>query len=761
MIALSSIKLIWETYLLNEPTGSTRTQISENLDLAFTVIFSAELAIKAISLGVVMDKGTFLREGWNLLDSTIVAFSIIGLTISSINMQIIKVFRLLRVLRPLRLISHNISMRIIVSALLESMSALAHVTVVMLLVWLIFAILGVSLFSGQLYECSIAELDTRSACEYYGGTWLNSPYHFDNVLATMATLFHLTSPENWNDTMYRCMDTVGKDFSMSKNANPMAAYYIVLFEVVSNFFFLNLFLGVMFNKFEVAKRENTSLTSLILLPQQYRWVEMMKLVINTKQQAETVLVKTPYQAFLLKITGHWVFSAFIMFCIFANVVVMGLIYEEASSDYKSALENLNLGFTAIFTLEATLKIAGSGLVYFKDSWNLFDFFVVVMSLLDIVLSNTVFKSGANHMMTVGPQLARTLRLLRVSRMLRLIKQLQIIDDLIGMLRLSLPAILNVLALVALVFIIYGVLGVFLFNTVSSGIIVDEYNNFQDFGMALIVLIRASTGEDWNYILTDCKQGTNVWLAHLFFFSFVCLTTFIMYNMFIMVMLQEYENYQNNPESSFKLFKQHLAVFNEAWNKATDIERPARLDHKALYSFAYALDSDVFPPHLTHYEVKKKLGRIGIIADDSGYVYYHEALFRYIRSKYYPAKTADLVRRKLIEKEEVSYAKKLRKIVKMNKITEIEGILINKTNEIKFFDMLFLKSVFSSWLRWSNEIGNRSDLSETPPISENFPELNSPAFREEAGELPESLEEAQPREPKISRVSTNFSGPRQG
>ena len=317
--------------------------------------------------------------------------------------------------------------------------------------------------------------------------------------------------------------------------------------------------------------------------------------------------------------------------------------------------------------------------------------------------------------------------------------------------------------------------VFLFSTVDSGLIVDEFNNFHDFGMALVVLIRASTGEDWNYILTDCKQGANVWLAHLFFFSFVCITTFIMYNMFVMVMLQEYENYQNNPESSFKLFKQHLVVFNAAWNQATSVDRPTRLDSESLYSFAYALDKATFPSHLSRYEVKKKLGRMGIIPDNSGFVYYHEALFRYIRSKHYPLKIAMGVRRKLIEKEEVLYAKQLRKLVKSSKLAEMDGKWDIKSKGIKFFDILFLKSVFGSWQGWAMEWrraelqrvfggwkgwarGRRgnSDLSETPPRSEIYPELNSPTFRE-IDPVAEEPEEAQAREPKISRMSTNLSG----
>ena len=72
---------------------------------------------------------------------------------TSVDISVIKVLRLLRVLRPLRFISHNLNMKIVVNALLESVSAIFNVIIVVILVWLMFAILGVSLFSGKFYAC--------------------------------------------------------------------------------------------------------------------------------------------------------------------------------------------------------------------------------------------------------------------------------------------------------------------------------------------------------------------------------------------------------------------------------------------------------------------------------------------------------------------------------------------------------------------------------------------------------------------------------
>jgi hypothetical protein len=99
---------------------------------------------------------------------------------------------------------------------------------------------------------------------------------------------------------------------------------------------------------------------------------------------------------------------------------------------------------------------------------------------------------------------------------------------------SLPSIFNVLSLLLLIFFIFSILGVFLFHEKTSGHVVDDYTNFKNFGQAMISLIRISTGEEWNIIMYDLADGP---IAPIYFISFVVITSFVMLNMFIMVILQ--------------------------------------------------------------------------------------------------------------------------------------------------------------------------------------------------------------------------------
>ena len=80
---------------------------------------------------------------------------------------------------------------------------------------------------------------------------------------------------------------------------------------------------------------------------------------------------------------------------------MAIIYDSASEDYEKTLEDINLGFTLIFLLEALIKMTGLGpKAYFHVDWNKFDLFVVMASLIDLFLS--LFIDNAVTFLRVGP-----------------------------------------------------------------------------------------------------------------------------------------------------------------------------------------------------------------------------------------------------------------------------------------------------------------------------------------------------------------------
>ena len=74
-----------------------------------------------------------------------------------------------------------------------------------------------------------------------------------------------------------------------------------------------------------------------------------------------------------------------MTVIVLNMVTMGMDFENSTISYDWFLKIVNICFSVIFFCEACLKLVAYGSTYFQNSWNKFDFFVVVTSVIDLVM----------------------------------------------------------------------------------------------------------------------------------------------------------------------------------------------------------------------------------------------------------------------------------------------------------------------------------------------------------------------------------------
>lgn len=99
-----------------------------------------------------------------------------------------------------------------------------------------------------------------------------------------------------------------------------------------------------------------------------------------------------------------------------------MLHENQSKGFSGFMDFSNYIFTIIFIFEAMFKLFAFGKSYFKNSWNKFDFFVVISSIFDILikaLQNVITGGG---FLAVAPSIARIMRVLRVTRVLRLLNK---------------------------------------------------------------------------------------------------------------------------------------------------------------------------------------------------------------------------------------------------------------------------------------------------------------------------------------------------
>ena len=176
------------------------------LDATVLTVFIAEIALKLASHG--RRPLDYFREGWDVFDFTIVALCLLP-----IGGPFAAVFRLVRVLRLLRLVTALPKLQLLVGALLKSLGSMGYVSVLLGLIFYIYAVVGVHLFGRQM------------------------PEDFGSISVALMSLFQIITLDNWSDL-----------FNPAQSAAPIAAgVYFVSFILLGTMILLNLFIGIVMN----------------------------------------------------------------------------------------------------------------------------------------------------------------------------------------------------------------------------------------------------------------------------------------------------------------------------------------------------------------------------------------------------------------------------------------------------------------------------------------------------------------------------------
>ena len=201
-----------------------------------------------------------------------------------------------------------------------------------------------------------------------------------------------------------------------------------------------------------------------------------------------------------------------------NAVLIGL--ETSREFMRSYGDWLHLGndiILGVFIVEALLKITAVAprfRLYFGNGWNLFDFSIVVLSLLPATEEFAL--------------VARLIRVLRVLRLISAVPQLRLI---VATLVRSIPSMGHVIMLMTVIFYIYAVIGFHLFEETDP-------DNWGSLGTAFLTLFQLVTLEGWVEVMNASMEAFP-W-AWLYFVSFVLIGTFVVMNLFIAVVINNLE-----------------------------------------------------------------------------------------------------------------------------------------------------------------------------------------------------------------------------
>ena len=178
------------------------------------IILGAFIIEAAIKMAALAPKPwQYFKNGWNCFD-----FALIVLSLLPLASNVALLGRVLRLLRVLRLVNALPELRLIVETLLRSIPSMLNITILMGILFFVYAVLGFHLFHQH------------------------DPEHWRDLSYAVLTLFRIVTLEDWTDVMYKAMEM-----------SPLYAAYFVSFVIIGTFVVVNLFIAVVINNLDEAK----------------------------------------------------------------------------------------------------------------------------------------------------------------------------------------------------------------------------------------------------------------------------------------------------------------------------------------------------------------------------------------------------------------------------------------------------------------------------------------------------------------------------
>uniref|UniRef100_A0A8C8IGY0 Voltage-dependent calcium channel alpha-1 subunit IQ domain-containing protein n=1 Tax=Oncorhynchus tshawytscha TaxID=74940 RepID=A0A8C8IGY0_ONCTS len=603
VIVASSIALAAEDPVC---TNSDRNRVLRYFDYVFTGVFTFEMIIKMIDLGLLLHDGSYFRDLWNILDFIVVVGALFAFANRLVtnnkgrDIKTIKSLRVLRVLRPLKTIKRLPKLKAVFDCVVTSLKNVFNILIVYKLFMFIFAVIAVQLFKGKFFYCTDSSMDTEKECQGYyidyardkkevkKREWKRHEFHYDNVCWALLTLFTVSTGEGWPQVLQHSVDVTEEDRGPSRgNRMEMSIFYVVYF-VVFPFFFVNIFVALIIITFQ---EQGDKMMEECSLEKNERacidfTISAKPLTCYMPQNRQTF----QYRLWHFVVSPSFEYTVLVMIAL--NTVVLMMKYNSAPAAYDTVLKHLNTAFTVLFSLECILKIMAFGFVnYFRDTWNIFDFITVLGSITEIIVD----------LQSINTFNMSFLKLFRAARLIKLLRQGYTIRILLWTFVQSFKALPYVCLLIAMLFFIYAIIGMQVFGNIklNDENHINQHNNFKTFSGALMLLFRSATGESWQEIMLSClggqecepdssmapmtmspdhEGGCGTDFAYCYFVSFIFFSSFLMLNLFVAVIM---DNFEYLTRDSSILGPHHLDEFVRVWGEY-DRAACGRIHYTAMY-----------------------------------------------------------------------------------------------------------------------------------------------------------------------------------
>ena len=243
--------------------------------------------------------------------------------------------------------------------------------------------------------------------------------------------------------------------------------------------------------------------------------------------------------FFYAVSHSNIFAVLIMGCILLNTLVLSMDrYPAATEQEMEMLAGFNMFFNIVFSGEVLIKMIGLGLkLYVMNIENLFDFFVVTLSWVELAL-------GAEGGSSLG-----ALRAIRLFRVFKLFKSgdLRILMDSILFTISTIGTYTVLLMLFLYVFALTGMqffAGQFRFKDHGSGAFDLEEGevpraNFDTLIDALLTTFACFIGDNWTFVMYDSIRSSGS-IAAIFYVIVIAFGNIVMLNLFLAILLGNFD-----------------------------------------------------------------------------------------------------------------------------------------------------------------------------------------------------------------------------
>ncbi|XP_054614770.1 sodium channel protein type 4 subunit alpha B-like isoform X2 [Dunckerocampus dactyliophorus] len=610
MILLSSGALVFEDIYL-EKRLLIKT-ILEYAERVFIFVFVVELLLRWFADGF----RKFFTNPWCWLDFLVVGTFPGLLTANALGFSPLGA---IKCLRPLRVLCRFEGMKVALKTLFGAIPSCLDVLLACLTLCLVFAIVGVNLFAGKFHYCFNAtsnevfhssQVNNKSEClmlvqeNFTEVRWINHKVNFDNVLMAYLALLQVATIKGWLDLMYAAMDTTRIESQPEYEMSVYMSLYFVFFIIFGSFLTLNFLVGAIIEHLKQHK-DKLGGSGVFLTQEQTKYYEAMKAGTHRRTERPVPRPKNKLQALIFDLVTSPTFEILVMVVICLQVVALMVETDNQSMEKEVVVYWVYFACLVFFTVEFVVKVVALRQHYFLSGWNIFDFVILVLSILGAFLADLVEKYF------VSPGLFRVLRLIRIGRIPRLIRGARGIHRLLFASMMSLPALFNMALLLMLFMFVFAILGMNSFAYVRKGAMMTDTFNFETFGNSMICMFTITTLAGWDGLLApimntppDCdplaeNPGTPVTgdcgspVAGMIFFSFyISLTFLVMIHMCIIIIM---ENFNIAAEqSALEACKMDLEMFYETWERF-DPEASQCIHYSKLSDFCDALQEPLRIP----------------------------------------------------------------------------------------------------------------------------------------------------------------------